>query len=87
MNQSKLSSLVETIINTAIGFVTSIVLSLIVYPMFGHNFTLTQNAGITAIFTAASIARGYVVRRWFNGQLHQVSFKIADAINAHEERI
>ena len=80
MNQSKISSLVEALINTLIGFLISIALSILVYPAFGHAFTLAQNAGITAIFTGASIMRGYAVRRWFNARLHAASVRISDAI-------
>ena len=66
MSQTRRQSLIETVVGTAAGFVFSILLSIVVYPMFGHSFTLAQNAGITVIFTIASIARGYGVRRFFN---------------------
>lgn len=67
--------------STAIGFVMSLVLGYVVYPMFGHTFTLAQNVGITAIFTIASIARGYVVRRWFNRRLHAAALRMARAVS------
>lgn len=66
MSQTRRHSLIETTTNTALGLVLSVLLSTVVYPMFGHAFTLPQNVGITLIFTVASIARGYVVRRAFN---------------------
>ena len=66
MSQTRRQSLIETVVGTAAGFVFSILLSIVVYPLFGHSFTLAQNAGITVIFTIASIARGYGVRRFFN---------------------
>lgn len=77
MNQTRIGSLIEACINTAIGFAVSIVLSLIVYPMFGHSFTLAQNVGITVIFTVASIVRSYVVRRWFNARIHVAAQRLA----------
>jgi len=49
--------------------VVSIALSTVVYPMFGHKFSLADNAWITVIFTIASIVRSYLVRRPFN-RLH-----------------
>lgn len=66
MSQSRTHSLIETFAGVAIGFVVSVALSIIVYPLFGHAFTLGQNMGITLIFTIASIVRGYLVRRAFN---------------------
>lgn len=64
--QSKRQSLIETVAGVAVGFVASMLLSLVVYPMHGHSFNLAQNASITVIFTLASLARSYGVRRFFN---------------------
>ena len=66
MTQSRRMSLIETVAGVVIGFTVSVLASLVVYPAFGHSFTLGQNVGITLIFTAMSIARGYLVRRFFN---------------------
>ena len=66
MMQTRRQSLIETVVGVAIGFVLSMAASVVVYPLFGHSFTLAQNAGITVIFTVLSIARGYGVRRFFN---------------------
>ena len=66
MTQSRRMSLVETFAGVAIGFAVSVALAYVVYPLFGHSFTLAQNIGITVIFTVASIVRGYLVRRAFN---------------------
>ena len=64
--QSRAASAVEVIASTAIGFGVSLVLTYTVLPAFGHDVTGLDAWGITAIFTAVSIARGYVVRRLFN---------------------
>lgn len=66
MTQSRLHSAIETVVSTAVGFAVSMTLGAIVYPAFGHAFSIVQNFWITAIFTVASIARGYVLRRFFN---------------------
>jgi heme/copper-type cytochrome/quinol oxidase subunit 4 len=66
MSQSRLTSLVETCANIAIGFVVSVIITAIVMPAYGHHVTLAENIEITTIFTVASIARGYIVRRAFN---------------------
>lgn len=66
MIQTRRQSLIETVVGVAIGFALSMLASVIVYPLFGHSFTLAQNAGITVVFTVLSIARGYGVRRFFN---------------------
>jgi len=66
MSQRRLYSLIEALFNTGVGFGISVAAGVVVYPMFGHSFGLIQLSGITAIFTAISILRGYVVRRLFN---------------------
>ncbi len=66
MMQSRRMSMIETVAGVAIGFVVSVLAALVVYPLFGHGFTLSQNVGITVIFTVLSVVRGYLVRRFFN---------------------
>jgi len=65
MSQSRLSSFAETCLSIAIGFVVSLILTALVLPAYGHAVTFGQNLQITGIFTIASIARGYLVRRAF----------------------
>lgn len=65
--QSRSMSLAEAVISTAIGFLVSFMLTVVVLPAFGYHVTVGDALGITAIYTAASIARSYAVRRLFNG--------------------
>ena len=74
--QSKRSSFVEALLNTAIGYVISLVVQLVAYPAFGHSFTLSQNLGLGAVFAVVSIVRGYIVRRWFNKYIHRLAQKV-----------
>lgn len=73
MNQTRLASLIEAVISTAIGFVVSVFLTALVLPAYGHAVTFGQNLQITAIFTVASILRSYCVRRWFNTRIHHAA--------------
>lgn len=70
--QSRISSLIEVILNTISGFIVAYLSAMLVYPMFGFNVTAEQNFYITLIFTFVSIVRGYIWRRIFNAYtLHQ----------------
>jgi len=64
--QSKRHSLLESITNTLAGFLVSLLIQLIIYPVMGIPVSFHQNLIITFIFTIASIIRGYVLRRLFN---------------------
>lgn len=64
--QSKKESLIEACVNTGVGFLTTMALSYPIYWWFEIKINTAQMLGVTAVFTVVSIARGYVVRRWFN---------------------
>lgn len=64
--QTRSLSAIEAITSTAIGFGVSLALTFTVLPAFGYAVTAPDAWGITAIYTAASIARSYAVRRMFN---------------------
>ena len=64
--QSKKHSLIESAVQTFIGLAVSFVIQLIIYPVMNIPVTFSQNIIITAVFTIASILRGYIIRRIFN---------------------
>lgn len=66
MKQSKNKSLVETITQTFIGLIVSILIQRILFPIMDIPVNFGQNIIITIVFTAVSIIRGYVIRRIFN---------------------
>lgn len=66
MSQSRIGSLVEATVNIAIGFGINWTANLLVLPLFGFNVTAGEAFGIGVIFTAISLARSYIIRRWFN---------------------
>ena len=65
MKQSRRMSLVEAIANVAVGFGVAVATQIAVFPIFGLHASLTETLAIGAIFTGASIARSYVLRRTF----------------------
>lgn len=67
MNQSRAMSLVESFANVAVGYVVALLSQLAIFPLFGISVTLADNLAIGAWFTAISLVRSYVLRRWFNG--------------------
>jgi hypothetical protein len=64
--QSKLSSFKETLTQTLIGYVVSLAGQFIIYPVYGHTFTVLENLQIGVWFLLLSLVRGYVIRRFFN---------------------
>ena len=66
MTQTRTMSLVESLTNTAVGFGVSLLTWVVVVRLYGLPMSWFDNLTITAIFTVVSIARQYVLRRWFN---------------------
>jgi len=65
--QTRKKSLQEVIVNVGTGFVISYLLWLYLVPvLFDIETRPTQGLGITFLYTIASIARGYIVRRCYN---------------------
>jgi hypothetical protein len=66
VGQSRTHSMAETLASIAVGFVISMVIQALAWPLFGHQITLAANFWMTCIFTVASVLRGYGMRRFFN---------------------
>lgn len=66
MSQSKRQSFIEACTNTAVGFGISLLSIFIILPLLGVESTPSKNVVITLYFTVISIARSYVLRRFFN---------------------
>lgn len=66
MQQTKVASLIETVVNTTVGFFAGIMTQVVVFPWYGINIPLHDNFSLVVIFTAVSMIRSYGVRRLFN---------------------
>ncbi len=77
MLQSKLGSLYEAGMNIMIGYVVAISSQLVVFPLFNINIPFSDNLLIGLYFTVISLARSYVIRRWFNARLHAAAVKLS----------
>ncbi len=81
--QSRRMSLLEAITNVAIGFLVALLTQIIVFPLFDLEVSLGDNLAIGGLFTLASIARAYTLRRAFEA----IRARGAGAIAAgHEPR-
>jgi hypothetical protein len=65
--QTRMGSFVEAWANILVGFTINFAANLLVLPLFGFSVTPSDAFGIGVVFTAISLARSYVLRRWFNG--------------------
>jgi hypothetical protein len=78
MNQTKLGSLIESLMNIAIGFGINFVANMLILPAFGFSaLTLKTNFYIGLAYTVVSVIRSYIIRRWFNAKLHSAAKAMA----------
>jgi membrane protein implicated in regulation of membrane protease activity len=72
MNQTKLESFIESIINIGSGFLISLLMwTFVVVPIWNLPVNMTQNFVITGLFTIVSVIRSYFWRRFFNAGIHK----------------
>lgn len=64
--QSKLESLIESIVNLLIGMGIAYASQLVIFPWYGINVPPSTNIQLVAWFTLVSLIRSYVLRRFFN---------------------
>jgi len=65
--QTRLGSFLEAWANIIVGFSINWFANMAILPLFGFNVTGAQAFGIGLFFTAISLVRSYILRRWFNG--------------------
>ena len=64
--QLKRHSLLESIVNVAVGYFVALLSQIIIFPIFGMKVSLRDNVLIGVFFTVISIVRSYLLRRLFN---------------------
>ena len=64
--QSKLQSLIESLTNILIGYLTALLSQVLIFPLFNIYVSLQDNLLIGLYFTIISLLRSYLVRRYFN---------------------
>ena len=67
--QSKLQSLIESLTNILIGYLTALFSQILIFPLFDIYVTFQDNLLIGLYFTIISLIRSYLVRRYFNKKL------------------
>lgn len=60
-------SFIEACANIAVGYGVALLSQIFVFPLYDIHVPLSTNLWIGAWFTVISLARSYVLRRWFNG--------------------
>ena len=66
MKQSKLDSLIESVITVGSGLIVAVIIQLLIFPLYDIEITLFENIQLATIFTSISIIRIYIIRRYFS---------------------
>ena len=78
MRQTRLGSLIESLMNIAIGFSINFTANMLILPAFGFSsLTAKTNFIIGLLYTIISLIRSYAIRRWFNFKLHAAAMRLA----------
>jgi len=66
MSQSRRQSMIEAVINVAVGYGIAVAAQVLIFPFFGIRVSVADNLTIGLLFTIVSLARSYTLRRLFN---------------------
>lgn len=77
MTQTRLGSFIEACMNVLIGFTINFTANLLIFPLFGMHISVSDNFLLGGLYTLISIARSYVIRRWFNAKLQIAAQRLA----------
>lgn len=69
MPQSRIGSVVESVVNVLVGYGVAVGAQMAIFPLYGVNLPVSDNMAIGLAFTAVSLVRSYLLRRLFN-RLH-----------------
>ena len=64
--QTRKDSAIETLTQLFVGYIVALLIQMTILPYYGCTASFLENAAITATFTAASLIRGYAIRRLFS---------------------
>ena len=67
--QTKYQSLIESLTNILIGYLTALLSQVLIFPLFDIYVSLQDNLLIGLYFTIISLLRSYIVRRYFNKRI------------------
>ena len=78
MIQSRRHSFIKSWVNVGVGYFVALMSQLAVFPLFNIHVPLRSNLGIGLWFTAISIGRSYVIRRWFTKRTEGLKHQSGD---------
>lgn len=64
--QTKKQSLIESLTNVFIGYLTALFSQWLIFPLFEIKVSVKDNLLIWLYFTVISLLRSYIIRRYFN---------------------
>lgn len=79
MTQTRTGSMVEACTNIVIGFAINYMANLLIFPLFGFHISLEANFVMGLLYTLISLARQYVIRRWFATSIHAFAVRFGGA--------
>jgi hypothetical protein len=75
--QSRRQAMVEAWTNIVIGFSINAGLNLLLLPLVGAHVSASQNFWLGVVYTAVSLVRSYVIRRYCDRHIHHFAARAA----------
>ena len=78
MKQTKIESLIESLLNIIVGYGVALSAQIIIFPLFDIHVSHYEHAAMGGLFTIVSLVRSYAIRRLFNNGIYN---KLKEAFN------
>jgi len=78
MKQSKIESLIESLLNIAVGYGVALAAQMLIFPLFDIHVSHHDHMAIGGLFTIVSLIRSYIIRRLFNNGIYNKFKEVFD---------
>lgn len=79
--QTRRQAIIESWINILVGFILNFGINLLILPMLGITLALGDNFFIGCIYTAVSVVRSFMIRRYCDEAIHTFAARAAERIS------
>lgn len=77
LGQTRRGAIIEAWVNIFIGFSINFFANFAIFPLIDVHVSSAQNFWLGCIYTAVSVVRSFMIRRWFNARIVAMAQRIA----------
>lgn len=76
--QTRLQSFVESTVHVVIGWITGLLLQILLFYFYNIEVPFSTNLKLSIIFTLFALLRTFLIRRYFNNRIHNLAIRLTN---------